>query len=90
MNDPILTVVQLISGVLTILTYAIIIQAVVSWIRPNPDNPFVRLLNKVTDPILRPLGRLIPPIAGLDFTPVIAIVVIQLIQNLLPKLLGAY
>lgn len=82
--------INLFSIVLSLLTYAIIARAVLSWIRPNPYNPLVRFLQKVTDPIMRPLEQLIPPIGGLDITPIVAIVLIQLIQRSLPMLLGAY
>jgi YggT family protein len=90
MNDPLYTVINIISTILSLLTYAIIIRAVLSWVRPNPNNPLVRLLNKVTDPIMRPLERIIPPLAGLDISPIIAIVLIQMVQRFLPRLLGAY
>ncbi|MBT3225946.1 MAG: YggT family protein [Deltaproteobacteria bacterium] len=89
MNDPVYTIINLIDGVLTFLTYAIIIRAVLSWIRPNPNNPLVLLLRRITDPILGPLERNVPPIAGMDFTPVIAIVLIQVVQGLIPRLVGA-
>lgn len=89
MDSPIYTILTVISGILTILSYAIIARAVMSWIRPNPHHPLMRILRKITDPILDPLERIIPPIAGMDFTPVIAIVLIQLVQGLLPRLLGA-
>jgi YggT family protein len=88
MNDPLYTVVNILNTILSLLTYAIIIRAVLSWVRPNPNNPLVRLLNKVTDPIMKPLERIIPPLGGLDITPVIAIVLIQVVQRFLPRLLG--
>ncbi|MBU3915080.1 YggT family protein [bacterium] len=87
MNELLYTIVDILMMILTLLTYAIVIQAVLSWIRPDPNNFFVRLLNKITDPILGPLGRVIPPIAGLDFTPAIAIAILLLAQNLIPGLL---
>jgi len=90
MEDPNLAVINFISTILTILTYAIVIRALLSWIHPNPNNPIVRLIVRITDPILRPLQRIIPPIAGMDLTPVAAIILVQVVQGLLPKLLGAY
>ncbi len=90
MNDPIYLIFKILNFALTLLTLAIIARAVMSWIQPDPRNTLVRWLNKITDPILNPLGRIIPPIAGLDFTPIIAIVLIQFVQNLLPRLMLAY
>jgi len=88
MNDPRFMVVYVLNTGLSLLTYAIIIRVVLSWVQPNPNNPLVRLLNKVTDPVMRPLERIIPPLGGLDITPIIAVVLIQLVQRLLPGLLG--
>jgi YggT family protein len=87
MNDPIYALVSITGSLLTLLTYAIIIRAVLSWFRPDPRNTIVRLISKITDPVLRPLERLIPPISGIDFTPLIAILLIQLVQSLLPSLI---
>ena len=90
MEDPQLAVINLISTILTLLTYTIVIRALLSWISPNPNNPIVRLIIRITDPILRPLRRVIPPIAGMDLSPVAAIFLVQVVQGLLPRLLGAY
>ena len=89
MNNQTYTVLIILSTILSILTCAIIIRALLSWIRSNPNNPLVRLLNQVTDPIMKPFERLVPSLGGLDITPIIAIVLIQGVQWLLPRLLGA-
>ena len=72
---------------LTLLTWAIIVRAVLSWIRPNPSHWAVRFLNRVTDPILRPIQSLIPNFSGLDLSPIVAILLIQVVQNLLVRML---
>lgn len=82
-----IAIVNLLSLVLTVWTWAIVIQAVLSWVRPDPSNYFVRLLNKITDPILRPIDRIIPPLGGISITPIVAILLLQLVQNALPTLL---
>lgn len=82
--------IELVSIILSLLTYAIIIRAIMSWFRPNPRNSLVRLIHRVTDPVLRPLENIIPPIGGIDFTPLIAIILLQLAQGILPALVGAY
>ena len=90
MEEPNIAIINLISSILTVMTYAIVVRALLSWIHPNPENPIVRLIVKVTEPILRPLRRVIPPIAGMDLTPVAAIILLQVVQSLVPRLLGAY
>jgi len=79
-------IVDVVDVALTLLLWAIILRAVLSWIRPNPSHPAVRLLNRVTDPVLRPLQSIIPNFSGLDLSPIAAILLIQLAQNLLLRI----
>jgi YggT family protein len=73
-----ISVVELIKGMLWLLVIVVIVQAVLSWVAP--DGPLAGLLNAMTFPFLRPLRRVIPPIGGaLDLTPLILIVILQLI-----------
>jgi YggT family protein len=64
-------------GALSIL---ILIRVLMSWI-PNlsPYNPIVRLIYQLTDPILEPARRLIPPIGGLDLSPLIVLLLIDFV-----------
>jgi len=70
---------------LYLYTWLIIIRAVVSWTRPDPGNPLIQLLVKVTEPILKPLRALVPPakLGGIDLTPILAIIGIQIVRYLL-------
>jgi len=63
----------------TVYTMTIIAQAILSWIGPGTYNPITSLLYSINEPVLRPVRRLIPPISGIDLSPLIAIVVIQLL-----------
>ena len=76
---------QLIRVVLGLLVWAIIINAILSWLVAfdviNLRNQFVagvaRFLDAVTAPVLRPIQRIVPPLGGVDISPIIAILVIQ-------------
>ena len=72
-------IVRLIMFVLDIYTWVIIAAAVISWVTPNPYNPAVRLLRRLTEPVLAPVRQLLPPwkTFGLDFSPLVVILVIQ-------------
>lgn len=73
--------VQLLKTVLWLAIIVVIVQAVLSWVAP--DGPLSGMLNALTFPFLRPLRRVIPPIGGtLDLTPLILIVLIQLMLML--------
>ena len=70
--------------VLDIYMWVVIIRALLSWVNPDPYNPIVRLLHKLTDPVLRPLRRIMPLGAvGLDLSPMLVIVAIIFIKQFL-------
>lgn len=73
----------LIELTLNIFLFAVIIQAVLSWVSPDPYNPVNSLLHSLTDPILAPLQRLIPPVSGVDLSPMAAIIGLYLLEMLL-------
>lgn len=66
--------------IVSIFLYSIIIQAVLSWVNPDPYNPAVGLLNNLTSPILKHFKKLLPPISGMDLSPMLAIIVLMFVQ----------
>ena len=65
------------------LIWIIIARALISWVNPDPHNPVVRFLHRVTDPVLDRLRRFIPPIGGMDLTPIALILAIVFVQSFL-------
>lgn len=62
----------------------IFVRIILSWVYPDPYSPVVRFFHAVTDPVLAPLRRIIPPIGGMiDISPMIAILLIQLLKHLI-------
>lgn len=82
--DALLLFIRLLQG-------AVLIRVLLSWVDPSPY-PTSRLkqwLYQLTDPILGPLQRLIPPVGGvLDLTPMAAILLLQLVEGLVENFLG--
>lgn len=70
------------------LSIALILQAILSWVQPG--SPAYLVLNKFTSLITNPLHKFIPPIAGIDITPLIAIVILQLLVIIIADPLIAY
>ncbi len=83
MTELIIMAARLTSLVLTLLFWAILIRAILSWVQPDPRNPIVQFLERVTGPILYPLQRIIPPLGGIDLSPLVAMLLIELIKGLL-------
>lgn len=85
-----LSLLQIVLGLLQLYTWVIIIRAVISWVSPDPYNPIVRTLVVITEPVLRPLRRLVPPhkLGGVDLSPLLAILLIQFVRTGLVYSLG--
>ena len=66
-----------------VLTIAIFLRAILSWFSPRPTNILAVILYRVTEPLLAPLRRIIPRVGMLDFTPLVVIIILQLIYRLL-------
>lgn len=64
---------------LFLMFWLIVIRAVLSWVNPDPFNPIVQFITRVTEPVLEPIRRLLPPM-GLDISPIIACVIIRSVQ----------
>ena len=75
------SIIRLICDLVTIL---ILLRVIVSWIFPRSTNMLLVILYRLTEPILAPLRRIIPRVGRLDFSPLVAIILIQLIYYLLP------
>lgn len=76
---------------LDIYMWVIIIRALVSWVSPDPFNPIVRLLARLTDPVLRPIRRIIPfKNIGIDISPILALIVIYFVKYFLVASLVEY
>jgi YggT family protein len=80
---------DVINIVLTMILWVVIAAALISWVSPDPRNPIVQFLYRVTEPILRPFRKILPPrrTGGIDFSPLLLILLIYFIKILLARLL---
>jgi YggT family protein len=70
--------------VLSIYMWVVIARAVLSWVSPDPYNPIVRFIHKVTEPVLYQIRRRIPvSFGGIDFSPIIVFLAIIFLQRFL-------
>lgn len=86
LGNLIVALAKIIDVVLTLYMWVIIAQALISWVNPDPYNPIVRFLYRVTEPVLAPIRRWLPMRGmGVDFSPLIVILVIYFLQWFLVK-----
>ena len=84
----IIAVADVVSILLEIYTWLIIARALISWVSPDPYNPIVNFLYMVTEPILRPARRLIPPIGGtIDISPIVVLILLVFLRQALVQTL---
>lgn len=75
---------RVLSYALNIYMWVIIIRALISWVNPDPYNPIVQFLYRITEPVLAPIRRLIPIYRiGIDISPIIVIMIIYFLENFL-------
>ena len=79
-------IVRFLDVLITILYFAIIARAIISWFPVSPSNVIVALIYQITEPILAPLRRIIPRVGMIDITPLVALIVLAVIQNLISQL----
>ncbi len=85
---------QILILLLKIFFWIIILQVVLSWliafdvinVRNQKAVNLIQLLNKITDPVFRPLRKFIPSIGGIDITPIIVIFAISILQNIIANI----
>ena len=71
---------MLVTTVLRFYIFALILYAILSWIAPGTYSPAAALLDTLCEPLLRPLRRIIPPLAGIDLSALFAIIILQAIH----------
>lgn len=88
LGSILLAVAALFSLLVNIFFYAIIIQVIISWIiiafgQPIRHNALIVFLDYLTEPLLKPARRLVPPVSGVDFSPIVVLIILQLLIILL-------
>jgi len=80
--------ITLVSDAVRLLTLLILVRAVLSWI-PGVDygHPAIRLVMRITDPVLDPIRRVLPPMGGFDLSPIVALLLVQFVGQMLVRLL---
>jgi YggT family protein len=82
-----LSIRELVDLLFNVFIFAILIQVILSWVNPGTYNPVSSLLYSLTEPVMGPFRRLIPPVSGLDLSPMAALIVLYLAKMLVIPLI---
>jgi YggT family protein len=67
------------------LSILLIISSVMSWFQPDPRQPFVRIINAIVEPLLLPVRAILPPAAGMDFSPMVVMIILWVLRGMLAR-----
>jgi YggT family protein len=81
------TLLQVMNLAFTLYSFAIIARSLLPWFNVSPYHPAMQFLIQITEPLLAPIRQNIPPIGGLDFSPMVALLILWFIEQLLRTLL---
>ncbi|HAA77075.1 TPA: hypothetical protein DCE37_18340 [Candidatus Latescibacteria bacterium] len=72
---------RILHSILALYWYVMLARVLMSWFNPNPHNPVVDAINRLTEPVLSPIRRMLPPMGGFDLSPLVVFVILMLLQN---------
>lgn len=83
-----LAIAKLLTQTVDIFIFAIIVQVILSWVSPGTHSPITSLLQSLTNPVMRPFQRMIPPVSGFDLSPLFALLALHVLKMLVLPLTG--
>lgn len=83
LSNFLMSLAQLLEVVFTLLSWLIIVRALISWVSPDPFNPIVQFLYRATDPILAPIRKFLPALGPLDISPIVAFFILLFLKSFL-------
>lgn len=88
LSNLLFSIARVLDIVITLVYWLVIIRALVSWVNPDPFNPIVQFLQKVTDPILLPIRRAMRmQFWAIDLSPLVAILILIFLQSFMVRTL---
>ena len=74
---------MLLVRLINLYSLVVLVAVMLSWIRVDRRNPLARIVERLTEPALGPIRRVLPPMGGLDFSPMVLLIGLQILKNLL-------
>ena len=72
---------RILASILTLYYYVMLARVLMSWFNPNPNNPIVDAIYRLTEPVLSPIRRMLPPMGGFDLSPLVVFFILLFLQR---------
>jgi YggT family protein len=70
------------ANLIDLYSLVVLVAVILSWVPLNPRNPLVTITRALTEPVLAPIRNVLPPMAGLDLSPMVLLIALQLLKSL--------
>jgi len=81
------SIISLLASLVSLYSFVIFVRVMLTWIPGlDPYNPIVQFLHQITDPVMEPARRIIPPIGMIDISPIVVMVVMSILAQILQDL----
>jgi YggT family protein len=77
-----LSIIDIVQKIIMLYFYAIIARVIMSWLAPMQQSPILFIINRLVEPLLRPIRKIVPLIAGLDLSPLVALILLKVVSML--------
>jgi len=82
-----MSLISIVNTIFTVYVYLVLARVLISWVPHNPSQPIFKFIYEVTEPVMAPFSRLIPAIGGIDFSPIVVILAIEVLQKIVISIL---
>ncbi len=80
---------NLVSLIINVFELILLARIIASWLQVNPYNPIMQFLYRITEPVLAPIRRMLPPTGMMDFSPLVVFVILLVLQAILIQVIFA-
>ena len=81
------TLIQLVQSASWVFSLLIIVRVIMSWVSPDARNQIVVIVHRITEPVLAPVRNLLPAMGGIDFSPLLVLIAVQVAEQVLIRVL---